>query len=491
MISLPDNLIPQSDAELSKTAAPRDAIESPAGPGGLETTEKDANEQDAAFDEIFAGIMLTIQTPSDQAGPEAVNSLPTDGVVEPTFSYTDQVIPETPTSTANPQLLVSTNELPATGNASATGNGIDTGFSGNADVAAELAVPQQVDGIASPEEVVVANRGSSLHLSDSSISFDKSTTQNLSKSPNPLVADSQVADQADIERQTPSEHKASQLSEFDAVLDKQSETIGPGDNDATVKRGPNPGAETTGSSIPRTVTNIQSEEENAPVARTIRNVRLHLSDHNAVENAEKVAITEQSREFHDTAADVVNHGVPIHDRLNDRSVEPGETLLSSPMSHQHESLSNEVAAHSFSINKGILIESISREIIDRARIKTGRDETRIELDLDPPELGRVLVRLSETSEGITARIVVAKEHVWHALGESLADFQSTLADAGIDLRGFSLSQQGHEASTGFTDQSLFRNNQARSNSSSKAASSRTRHIADYQARSDRVVDIRA
>jgi len=105
------------------------------------------------------------------------------------------------------------------------------------------------------------------------------------------------------------------------------------------------------------------------------------------------------------------------------------------------------------LDSGVMIEHMAGRIVDQARIVTGPGETRLELELDPPELGRVSVRLSETTGGISARVMVAHEHVWRSVGQSLADFQATLAEAGIELQDFSLAHRDAQTSDEFYDRS--------------------------------------
>jgi flagellar hook-length control protein FliK len=550
MITLPNNLILPTDAKLSEAeTAPREASILRSASEEFELVESVVNDGDSAFDEVFAGALLTMQMPNeqvraeadysspdqteveptdDQARAGAVYSLPADAGVEPTndqaqveavyllpadaqleptnaqahaeavnllpvkakveraFAHDDKVEPQARTSVAKSQLLYAATELPATVNRP------DTQSPRNADVVLNSLVPQQIDVTLTAKHVVVADQDATDHASKQHIPLDKNITQQFSSLPIPLVSSSQVSVRvAGVEPQAQTKHKPVEVSESNFVDNKQAVPNGLSvPKAATDVRPQNPGDEIIQNSLPKTVTKSPSEDETPPASRTTRDARLPLSKLAANEIPEALALAEQSRDLNVVTTDLVNYEAPMVDHVGELSGESKTIHLSIPLSVQLGSFSTPAPRHSFTIDNGVLIESVAREIIEQARIETGVDETRIELELDPPELGRVFVRLSETSEGITARIVVAKEHVWQALGESLADFQSTLADAGIDLRDFSLSQQGDEASQEFTGHLPFPNH-AKPDPSSRVASNLTQHLPNYHTGSTRVVDIRA
>lgn len=108
---------------------------------------------------------------------------------------------------------------------------------------------------------------------------------------------------------------------------------------------------------------------------------------------------------------------------------------------QHGAPAKSVQSGDAGLDAQPMAENLARDIVEQARVVSGPAETRIEIELDPPELGRVSVRLSESGDGISARIVVAHQHVWKSVSQSLADFQATLAESGIKLHDFSLAQR--------------------------------------------------
>lgn len=67
---------------------------------------------------------------------------------------------------------------------------------------------------------------------------------------------------------------------------------------------------------------------------------------------------------------------------------------------------------------------------------------RIEVELDPPELGRVSIELADTERGLSARIVVQRESTAQLVEQQLASIRQSLDQAGLHVRDFQLSHQG-------------------------------------------------
>ena len=63
----------------------------------------------------------------------------------------------------------------------------------------------------------------------------------------------------------------------------------------------------------------------------------------------------------------------------------------------------------------------------------GRSETRAELILNPPHLGKVEVSISITGDQTTAQFVAASQATRNALEEALPRLREVLAQAGISL----------------------------------------------------------
>jgi len=65
---------------------------------------------------------------------------------------------------------------------------------------------------------------------------------------------------------------------------------------------------------------------------------------------------------------------------------------------------------------------------------------RFELRLDPPELGRVVIRLQKSKGKVTARLLVTNEAARVTVERELPALQQSLEEAGVNLDEFDLSQ---------------------------------------------------
>ena len=87
--------------------------------------------------------------------------------------------------------------------------------------------------------------------------------------------------------------------------------------------------------------------------------------------------------------------------------------------------------------------SVRRLVTSQITDSLGRrqqDVTSIEVQLDPPELGKVLIQVEKSSRGLTASIVATEDTAFHLLQQDSQTVVQALEELGIDLVGFSLSQ---------------------------------------------------
>jgi flagellar hook-length control protein FliK len=74
---------------------------------------------------------------------------------------------------------------------------------------------------------------------------------------------------------------------------------------------------------------------------------------------------------------------------------------------------------------------------------------RVEVELDPPELGKVTVELTDSDRGVTARIHAARESTAALLDQQITQLRQMLEDAGVTVSDFQVTydfnQSGREA----------------------------------------------
>ena len=67
------------------------------------------------------------------------------------------------------------------------------------------------------------------------------------------------------------------------------------------------------------------------------------------------------------------------------------------------------------------------------------ESRRVEIQVDPPELGRVFVEVTRDGDDVAARIIAAEQSTWAALENSSGSLRQALLDTGLNLSGFDLS----------------------------------------------------
>jgi hypothetical protein len=90
-------------------------------------------------------------------------------------------------------------------------------------------------------------------------------------------------------------------------------------------------------------------------------------------------------------------------------------------------------------------DQISNSMIAHASLNSEVAETRFRMRLEPPELGEVMVQLTESAEGVKAEIVVSREATLEIMERSLASLRQSLDNAGVTVREFDVSYQSNQS----------------------------------------------
>jgi hypothetical protein len=85
---------------------------------------------------------------------------------------------------------------------------------------------------------------------------------------------------------------------------------------------------------------------------------------------------------------------------------------------------------------------IADNIIGHAEVRERGGRTEFYMRLEPPELGSVRIHLSASEHGVTARLMVADESVRQLVESQLGSLRDSLAEAGLTLHRFDVSQDG-------------------------------------------------
>lgn len=91
------------------------------------------------------------------------------------------------------------------------------------------------------------------------------------------------------------------------------------------------------------------------------------------------------------------------------------------------------------------VDSIMRQISEFARVNFSQENTTLEMQLNPQNLGRLYLHVSTTSEGnVTARIAATDETVKQLLEVQLADLRTSLNQQGIKVDAIEVTVASHE-----------------------------------------------
>lgn len=99
-------------------------------------------------------------------------------------------------------------------------------------------------------------------------------------------------------------------------------------------------------------------------------------------------------------------------------------------------------------------EMASDEVAERVQMMLSKNLKNIDIRLDPPELGRMQIRMNMNGDGATVHFTVANQHARDALEQSMPRLREMLAQQGVQLGDTSVQQQ-----SGNQQQSRYASNQ--------------------------------
>lgn len=121
------------------------------------------------------------------------------------------------------------------------------------------------------------------------------------------------------------------------------------------------------------------------------------------------------------------------------------------------------------------VESIMRQISEFARANFSRDNTSLEMQLNPQNLGKLYLHVSTTREGnVTAQIAATDETVKEVLEAQIADLRTSLNQQGIKVNAIEVTVASHEFERNLEQNAAGEQQQAESREQQQ--SQRTRRI---------------
>jgi flagellar hook-length control protein FliK len=156
-------------------------------------------------------------------------------------------------------------------------------------------------------------------------------------------------------------------------------------------------------------------------------------------------------------AAVAENVVGMEPRLSARATEEptGPPLISHGSTGVESTASGLIASTGKSASVGFAGSSVFDGLSESMAAWYARtpDEqaVRFELRLDPPELGRVTIRLEKSRGKVTARLLVTNEAARVTVERDLPSLQQSLEDAGVNLDEFDLSKHSGRHSNDRSD----------------------------------------
>ena len=130
---------------------------------------------------------------------------------------------------------------------------------------------------------------------------------------------------------------------------------------------------------------------------------------------------------------------------------------------QAESIrANQRTGSEIRLSEAKMVDQISERIRVDEQTTNTRKQTTIEIELDPPELGRARVELTDTENGVSAKIVMTREASARIVESNLDALRESLRESGVDVSEFDVSyedpsSQRQEDFEGDAERSLLQN----------------------------------
>lgn len=102
------------------------------------------------------------------------------------------------------------------------------------------------------------------------------------------------------------------------------------------------------------------------------------------------------------------------------------------------------------VAQGALPSFALEEIVSHVRTDESDGVSRVEAQIDPPELGRMWIEITKSAEGVKAHLTVEDPAVWNLLETAAAEMRQSLQDSGVPMAGLTLSlgRDGGSSSSG-------------------------------------------
>lgn len=120
----------------------------------------------------------------------------------------------------------------------------------------------------------------------------------------------------------------------------------------------------------------------------------------------------------------------------DANLEPSEPTPTAGVDNPAGTQRLRLDSTAYSIPSTSRANAVTNTVKSAVLIAVNQNDSRIRVDLDPPELGSVRIELAKNEQGVTARIVSEVESTSHLLQDNLSSLRKSLESSGIDIQDF-------------------------------------------------------
>ncbi|MGB6043883.1 MAG: flagellar hook-length control protein FliK [Pirellulales bacterium] len=141
--------------------------------------------------------------------------------------------------------------------------------------------------------------------------------------------------------------------------------------------------------------------------------------------------------------------------LNDEPYQPAQTMPSLPsLAVAPPLLETRGGLDQPSAQQVAPAEQVGAAILAEISVADRPRSVRLEVQLEPPELGKVWIRLVQTGDDLAVTIRAEHQHAVQSIESQLSTLRQTLDNAGVELRDLDISQHDHQS-----DQRTFQESQ--------------------------------
>ncbi len=101
---------------------------------------------------------------------------------------------------------------------------------------------------------------------------------------------------------------------------------------------------------------------------------------------------------------------------------------------QNQEISNTSVASNASVDETIAVRDVARQVIDDIKVNFTPDTKSMTIALDPPELGKINIRMVQDNEGLSGVMQVQSSEVRDHIQRELPQVIATLHNSGIDVK---------------------------------------------------------